>query len=187
MSFSQSARGQIKIAQKSWPRHVSTAQKSSPSSAGAVVPAKMRALVSLYHQADTFITPKNLSQRIDEAFVPSLGEDGGQTYGPVFTQRRHLVKLKDLKELLETQRNGPKVTEPDREQKMPSMDEYRDVSTWSGQKKKRERKVVEALYGVEGGRGGQMLPGLEVLLEEQERLEKDMKVDEEDRGWLEEC
>jgi hypothetical protein len=30
----------------------------------------MRALVSLYHQCDTFVTPENLSQRIDEAFVP---------------------------------------------------------------------------------------------------------------------
>jgi hypothetical protein len=29
----------------------------------------MRALVSLYHQCDTFVTPENLSQRIDEAFV----------------------------------------------------------------------------------------------------------------------
>ena len=32
--------------------------------------ARMRALVSLYHQCDSFITPENLSQKIDEAFVP---------------------------------------------------------------------------------------------------------------------
>ncbi|KAG2077645.1 hypothetical protein BDR04DRAFT_560521 [Suillus decipiens] len=31
---------------------------------------RMRALVSLYHQCDTFVTPENLSQKIDEAFVP---------------------------------------------------------------------------------------------------------------------
>ncbi|KAG2158892.1 uncharacterized protein EDB93DRAFT_430033 [Suillus bovinus] len=30
---------------------------------------RMRALVSLYHQCDTFVTPENLSQKIDEAFV----------------------------------------------------------------------------------------------------------------------
>ncbi|KAG2151992.1 hypothetical protein BD769DRAFT_1402512 [Suillus cothurnatus] len=30
---------------------------------------RMRALVSLYHQCDTFITPENLSQKIDQAFV----------------------------------------------------------------------------------------------------------------------
>ncbi|KAG0705434.1 hypothetical protein DFH29DRAFT_996762 [Suillus ampliporus] len=31
---------------------------------------RMRALVSLYHQCDSFVTPENLSQKIDEAFVP---------------------------------------------------------------------------------------------------------------------
>jgi hypothetical protein len=35
--------------------------------------ARKRALVSLYHQCDTFITPENLSQKIDEAFVPLNG------------------------------------------------------------------------------------------------------------------
>ncbi|KAG2152937.1 hypothetical protein DEU56DRAFT_522086 [Suillus clintonianus] len=30
---------------------------------------RMRALVSLYHQCDSFVTPENLSQKIDETFV----------------------------------------------------------------------------------------------------------------------
>ena len=182
MTFPQSVLRQIKTP-KSWPRHVSTVQKNS--SAGALPPAKMRALISLYHQADTFITPKNLSQRIDEAFIPSIREDSGQAY-LMFTTRP-VIKTKELKELLEGQRKAPRATGPDRELKGGGMSDCR--STWSGQKKKRERKVIEALYGVEAERGGQMLPGLEVLLEERSRLEKDLAVDEpeeEDRGWLEE-
>ncbi|KAG2043085.1 hypothetical protein BDR03DRAFT_498952 [Suillus americanus] len=31
---------------------------------------RIRAFVSLCHQCDTFVTPENLSQKIDEAFVP---------------------------------------------------------------------------------------------------------------------
>ncbi|OJA15296.1 hypothetical protein AZE42_00938 [Rhizopogon vesiculosus] len=43
-------------------RHISKATSKND--------ARMRALVSLYHQCDSFITPENLSQKIDEAFVP---------------------------------------------------------------------------------------------------------------------
>ncbi|KAF8573944.1 hypothetical protein K439DRAFT_1552471 [Ramaria rubella] len=35
-------------------------------------PAKLRALITLYHPSSTFITPANLSQRIDLAFTDPL-------------------------------------------------------------------------------------------------------------------
>jgi hypothetical protein len=46
----------------------------------------MRALVSLYHQCDSFITPENLSQKIDEAFVPQSNIINGS---PNFEQRSY--------------------------------------------------------------------------------------------------
>jgi len=40
---------------------------------------KMRALVSLYHQSDAFITPENLSDAIDETFTGDLMATGSET------------------------------------------------------------------------------------------------------------
>jgi hypothetical protein len=133
-----------------------------------MTPAKLRALISLYHQADTFITPENLSQRIDEAFIPT-----GKT--PV-QQGPDFVTVKRLEDELERQRMEPKVMEPDMEKKgNPSQTHG---GSWSGRIDAREGKVLEALYGVERGREEQMFPGLDVLMEERERLGKDTEADE---------
>ncbi|KAG2118973.1 uncharacterized protein F5147DRAFT_667691 [Suillus discolor] len=53
---------------------------------------RMRALVSLYHQCDTFVTPENLSQKIDEAFVPRTNN---LTYNSNF-EKRSFAELKRL-------------------------------------------------------------------------------------------
>ncbi|PFH52695.1 hypothetical protein AMATHDRAFT_2084 [Amanita thiersii Skay4041] len=145
---------------------------------------RMRALISLYHQTDTFITPENLSQRIDEAFVPSLKS---KSVLPVMSSHQDHLTLQDLQQALVAQREAPKVTEPDREVKNTNTrgGNSEQDGTWSGERNVREGKVMETLYGVERV-NGQLLPGLEILLEEQTKLEEDMKVDESNGGWLEE-
>ncbi|KAF8639868.1 hypothetical protein AX17_001123 [Amanita inopinata Kibby_2008] len=192
MSLSRSVQRQVKSIQKCTQKYISSANGAASkinATRGTLPPAKMRALVSLYHQADTFITPENLSQRIDEAFVLREENNGMLMIGgPSVADWREtaLLTLPQLREALEAQREAPRVMEPDREMRMMARESLPYGSTWSDRRTVRERKVMEVLYGVERVKGGEMLPGLEVLLEERERLEKDMKADEEAQVWLEE-
>lgn len=131
-------------------RHVSSKPRKVASHRTLPTP-KMRALISLYHQAETFVTPENLSQRIDEAFFPHD-----------YTQIRTTVHLKDLSNALTEQRAAPKISEWDLEATR-SVAEGVEDGTWSSIKAARELKVIEALYGVEAKKS--ILPGLEVLEE----------------------
>ena len=60
-------------------RHVSS--KQTPPPGFALPPKKLRALVALYHQSKSFITPENLDEAIDRAFldVPGMRAFGQQT------------------------------------------------------------------------------------------------------------
>jgi len=167
----------IQTAARPWFRHVSAAWPTRPNS--TMTPAKLRALISLYHQADTFITSQNLSQRIDDAFVQPLRRTG--PVDAIIQQETDSMTLKRLENELERQRMEPKVMEPDKER---GRNFSNNGVSWSAQMGSREEKVMEALYGVERGQDGQILPGLDVLLEERERLEEDM---EADRQALEEA
>ncbi|KAG1820422.1 uncharacterized protein BJ212DRAFT_1340048 [Suillus subaureus] len=62
---------------------------------------RMRALVSLYHQCDTFVTPENLSQKIDEAFVP-------QTNNVNFTSNFDKRSFAELKRLVAEREEEPR-------------------------------------------------------------------------------
>lgn len=128
--------------------------------------AKMRALISLYHQADTFITPENLSDRIDAAFVP-----------PTIDTKlgRRLVTVEDLKNALSDQRKAAKFTEWD-ENTFYRPRDYTSVN-WSSLKTAREMKVIEALYGVSTLPTGQVLPSLEAL-EDVESIPKALSEEE---------
>lgn len=139
-------------------------------------PAKMRALISLYHQSENWITPENLLERIDAAFVPvntsySLGLDAQDvTYGDLTTlasQMREDPKMAQL----ESSPNG---------RNLPGS--YRPWSS-NRQMSKRETKIFEALYGVEVERKSseevKVLPGLEVLDEMEEKLAKHREEDKE--------
>ncbi|KAF8333329.1 hypothetical protein F5887DRAFT_935972 [Amanita rubescens] len=150
-------------------RHVSAVRPNRPNS--TMTPAKLRALISLYHQADTFITLENLSQRIDDAFVGPLRH---APMDAVIQQQTDFMTLKRLENELQRQRMEPKVMEPDMERGRNSSN---NGVSWSGRTGSRDEKVMEALYGVERGQDGQILPGLDVLLEERERLEEDMEAD----------
>lgn len=138
-------------------RYVSS--KASPVQSHHTLPsAKMRALISLYHQADTFITPENLSQRIDNAFVPQTLDSG---------LNRRNVTLQDLKGVLNAQRRAPKVSDWDQEAVVSRQySEAGAIGQWSSLKTSRELKVIEALYGVDTTHPQKILPGLEVVLEE---------------------
>jgi hypothetical protein len=113
----------------------------------------MRALISLYHQSDTFITPENLSKRIDDTFVPQETQTGiGRLSGD---------SLKDLTNALNALRKQPKLSDWDREAIVTRTSEL----PWSSRKGVREWQVIEALYGVDIPPSREVLPGLEVLEE----------------------
>lgn len=131
--------------------------------------SKMRALISLYHQADSWVTPENLLQKIDEAFVPS------DTISlPLATTERveNMVSVSDMKSSISLMRNAPKMAQWD--SSSPGEDRYSPSPEWSESgKNRRDLKVIEALYGVEAITfdhdstkvSQPFLPGLEVLQE----------------------
>ena len=153
-------------------RNLST--KSHPAAASQVdvrttLPApKIRALISLYHQADSWVTPENLLQKIDEAFVLS-----SQTALAQVTERvEYMVSVSDMKNHISLMRNAPKMAQWD--SSSPGGGEQFSTSEWSDSgKNRRELKVIEALYGVEATAFNHnlknvseaFLPGLEVLQE----------------------
>jgi len=125
----------------------------------------MRALISLYHQADTFITPENLSKRIDDAFVPDKQVEDRTGAG------RQMVGLSHLREALRERERAPRAAQWDDESLIPARASLN--AHWSSLKTARELKVVEALYGVNATQVGEVLPGLETV-EEAESIPEGM-------------
>ncbi|KAK7060319.1 hypothetical protein VNI00_001084 [Paramarasmius palmivorus] len=139
-------------------RHASSfsSSSSSPSASATkksyfLTPEKKRALISLYHQSDTFITPENLSSRIDEAFIKKEKDI-----------LSHQVTSRDLNMLVEEKRRAPKFREWNREKRGTT------GGNWSAQTTHREWKVIEALYGVDASDRHNAMPGLEALEEFEE-------------------
>lgn len=136
---------------------------------------KKRALISLYHQSESFITPENLVERIDEAFRSSLSTGKLHETPP---------EVWDLKSVVRVTRTAPKLKQwvpneqTDEEIKTPVSNGLGDGSkSWSQATSRRENKVLAALYGVHMTPSGQILPGLEVLEESAEKLEASLKAD----------
>lgn len=126
--------------------------------------AKMRALISLYHQTEKFITPENLSREIDIAFIERPDAMAGML--------EREVLLRDLRSDLAKRRVLPKMGES--VQLKPTA-ANNDMITWSQRKDAREQAVINALYGIEDiGK-----PGLEVLEEEEERIQEYIRRDRE--------
>ncbi|KAI0939524.1 hypothetical protein AcW1_004532 [Taiwanofungus camphoratus] len=124
---------------------------------------KMRALVSLYHETETFITPQNLSEAIDRAFITEPSKQSA-VMSPETSYRVLLDEMRMRKA-------QPKIGEAPQAR-------LSEDSEWSEGRRKRERTVLQALYGIEG-RGK---PGLEVLEDEAERIESHLKRDHESRS-----
>lgn len=122
----------------------------------------MRALVSLYQQSDFFLTPSNLSEAIDMEFVYKFGMGTGQNRGEE-------LNYKDLHSQFDRMEASPKIGDmrvvDDAGSAVPSRE---PGESWSGGRNNRETRVLRALYGLEVGRR----PGLEVLEEESERVQK---------------
>lgn len=122
-------------------------------------PAKLRALIDLYHSSSTFITPETLSDEIDKAFAPVR---------PTFTN--HGKSYKDL-----TSKRDELAAEPDRV--VPSANEadgqyvrydIMDQAGWSASKGERDRMVKAALWGVDP----MAKIGLETLLEAKAEMDQ---------------
>ena len=137
-------------------------------------PAKMRALVSLYHQASNWVTPENLLERIDAVFVPT-------------TQHHHLalpsqegISLTDLQNTVQNLKTQPRMAQVEADQSFRRLGS-RSAGLTAGLSlmlSKRERKMIEALYGINLS-GRDVLPGWEVLQEMKDDLRKS---NEEDRA-----
>jgi hypothetical protein len=162
-------------------RHVSSNASKPAVSQRSLPPAKTRALISLYHQSKSFITPENLSARIDEAF---LNEDQlARISSPN-------AVIQDLRRLVVQRKTSPRMGIWEDHRHSP----YRQgqmSSGWSGGGPFRDRSVVEALYGVD--KGG--MPGLDVLEESGDRIQSDIAEDlkseeqseEQSEPWYELC
>ncbi|KAJ7775109.1 hypothetical protein B0H16DRAFT_85981 [Mycena metata] len=138
---------------------------------------KMRALVDMYHQSETFVTKENLDAKIDEAFTEQqknklANERIGLSYG-------------DLDGRVKARQHAPSVKAWD---SGASDFDYRpavgvDMGLWSADRVPlRESQVIEALYGVEILGQNKALPGWDAVNEHEKILEKDA---EENRGRYE--
>jgi hypothetical protein len=137
---------------------------SQPKPNYTLSPEKLRALISLYHQTDTFITKENLSERIDQAFIQKDLKLELMTGIP---------GMKALKEEVQRRRAAPKFSEHDMETGQgPSRPG--EEGTWSSNLTLREWKVVEALYGVDSSDMKRSMPGLESLEEWSESKEDEV-------------
>jgi len=170
-----------------------TSTKSRPDTASQVnvhvlshstlPPPKLRALISLYHQADSWVTPENLEKKIDEAFVQpeSLALSSGR--------EESMVSVSDMKGYIKLRRHAPKIAQWD----SSLSDGESAISQWSESgKSKRDKKVVEALYGVTAFDHSSttkttlaFLPGLEVVQESASSAIQDHEDDQEAEDFRE--
>ncbi|KAL6306656.1 hypothetical protein BKA93DRAFT_711599, partial [Sparassis latifolia] len=126
---------------------------------------KLRALVSLYHQSDSFITPETLSKAIDDAFI----------YKTDSTLLSHEQSYWELEVALRLRQQLPSIGDAD----ISLVDSGRRSRPsesgvgWSSQRTIRENQAVRALFGVED----YAKPGADVLLEEAERIQEFIKKD----------
>jgi hypothetical protein len=130
---------------------------STKQSASYLPPQKKRALISLYHHCDTFVTEENLSDRIDQAFIWTPLDIGNAN------SRNNMTDVEDLDKIRLLQRRGYKFSDWDDPREKHGMN-LPPSSGYSGDwTSYREMQVIEALHGVDVSDGQRRLPGLEVL------------------------
>lgn len=157
-------------------QHATTKAPRTQNNTAKLSDEKMRSLISLYHQSETFITPENLSERIDQVFT--------STVGTAVVTRKGLPTLSVFREIRARQVQNPRMGDWEVESDGKLVGEYR---AWSSLVSRREKKVIEALYGVDQSavigssskdRAVRIMPGLEVL-KEQSEFEKQSALDEQ--------
>ncbi|TBU32086.1 hypothetical protein BD311DRAFT_715442 [Dichomitus squalens] len=120
----------------------------------------MRALVDLYHQSATFITPANLSDKIDEAFIYRTANKSR------LNPEKPLSKiLYDLKVRRAFPKFGEKLGPTFKRTRSPAVLKYED---WSEERSPREQQVFRTLHGVYN----RAKPGYDALMDEQASAEK---------------
>ena len=132
----------------------------------SLTPAKLRALISIYHQSAYFITPQNLSSAIDRAFI---GDPDEIITGITAPEKE--MNILDLKKAMR-RRESQMLTGRWKRVGSQSEPEYLPRG-WSEGRRGREKEILGALYGTTEA----SKPGLEVLKEEAERLLQNMKND----------
>jgi hypothetical protein len=134
-------------------------------------PEKLRALISLYHQSDTFITQENLLDKINEALIPQNKD---------YSTRQTMPGIEKMYEALAERRKFSKVGPPLEVTGAPAAVGISSSSpngTWSSGRHARERRVIEALYGVDMSNPEKVKPGLELLEGVVEGLDKEAAED----------
>ena len=129
-------------------------------------PAKLRALISIYHQSAHFITPQNLSAVIDRAFI---GDVSGTAINPYVE-----ASFEDINEKLKSRRIVP-ATGPWSTNEIHFKANDSSPQHWASRRSEKEQKVMNVLYGTD--REGK--PGLEILKEEMRRLSRNMEEDKQ--------
>lgn len=150
------------------PRRKGRTPRVNPKTQSILPPHKLRALVSLYHQSDDFITPENLLDRIDAAFITDA-------YQPHNTPDRS--RHESYEDILKGQRSVPRMSPWNLESVTSSRAPYTadpsSFGSWSGTVPGRERQIVDALYGVDSPRiDAHPLPGYDTLKEARELKQK---------------
>jgi hypothetical protein len=150
-----------RILSRSFTTSSTVLRQRGPSDTGALPAAKMRALISLYHNAESFISPAGLSDAIDAAFIQRSKDNASvaeMTYG-------------DLRQVLKERTTSPRThVESDAVESSRVL-----LQDWSNENSARQEQVLDALYGTVQ----KQKPGLEVVLENGERLEKEIREDRE--------
>lgn len=131
----------------------------------------MGALISIYHQADDFITPETLSTAIDKAFI-----DNRQVWASIYNGRREKTAA-DLNWELRERRLLPTLSPDDIHGHSHFDNGYHEQGggLWSAYTPERARRLKSALYGTEASEAPVPKPGLDVLEEEHERLQRQLK------------
>ncbi|KAF8524722.1 hypothetical protein JB92DRAFT_2702959, partial [Gautieria morchelliformis] len=122
-------------------------------------PARVRALIVLYHRSSSFITPANLSSRIDNAFTETLSRTN------TATTYQSSYKGLDARVRRNRETEG---TPPPLLYKWVVLNDFENT-TWSGSQGERKAIVNAALWGIQiGGR-----PSLETVQETSATNEKE--------------
>ncbi|KAI0829486.1 hypothetical protein BC628DRAFT_1417198 [Trametes gibbosa] len=127
---------------------------------------KLRVLVSLYHQAGTFITKENLSQAIDQAFTDPVRLLQTSALHPE-------TPFHYLEAELGSRRALPKFGKANSALARSNAPHVHSGESWSDRRPIRERAVMTTLYGVLG-RGR---PGLDAVRDEEERVKRELAQD----------
>jgi hypothetical protein len=139
----------------------------------AVAPDKMRALIELYHQSNTFITPENLSRRIDEAFIDP------DTHSSLAAVKRKMMhdNYRTLTDQVQERRRMPRIGSMPPPIGMTTQD-----LLWSRSRTTREATAQAALFGT--SEWAFQRPGLEELQAESEEIQEQLQEDQENLGGM---